>query len=168
MLVQTLFLCIGITYLSLLLSDLFISNLLSSNNALVFQLGQNLSIIPKFMLLETKNFTYLTSIENKDFRSKTFNYSYLYQSTEHTYLTSFLQKFPLLPFLGHKNIRIMVLFFSITLFSCISDLFSYRSDLSSSCTKLRRSSRILHAKAQIYAQSLLSFMMNLCTELLLL
>ena len=78
MLVQTFFLCIGIIYLSLFLSDLFISNFLSSNNALVFRLGQNLSSIPKFILQKQNISTYLTSIEHKAFISKTFNYSYLF------------------------------------------------------------------------------------------
>jgi hypothetical protein len=62
------------TYISLFLSDLFISNILSSNCALVFRLGQNLSYIPRSILSKQK-----------------FHLSYLSQSTNIQYLTSFLQ-----------------------------------------------------------------------------
>jgi hypothetical protein len=53
LLVQKFFLCIGITYLSLVLSNLFRSTL-SSNCTLAFRLGQNLSNIPRFMLSKQK------------------------------------------------------------------------------------------------------------------
>jgi hypothetical protein len=47
LLVSDSFLCIGITYVSLFLLDLFISNLISSSCTLVFRLGKNLSSIPR-------------------------------------------------------------------------------------------------------------------------
>jgi hypothetical protein len=53
LLVQQIFLCIGITYLSSFLLALLRSTL-SSNYALAFRLGQNLLNIPKFMLLKHK------------------------------------------------------------------------------------------------------------------
>jgi hypothetical protein len=68
LLVQKFFLCIGITYLSLFLSDLFISNLLSSSCALVFRLGQNLSNIPRSILSKKIFFTYLTFIRAQSFK----------------------------------------------------------------------------------------------------
>jgi hypothetical protein len=52
LLVHTFFLCIGLTYLSLFLSDLLISSLLSYISALVFKLGHNLSNIPRSILVK--------------------------------------------------------------------------------------------------------------------
>jgi hypothetical protein len=91
LLVQTFFLCIGITYLSLFLLDLLISNLLFSSYALVFKLGQNLSNIPRSIFLKQKFPLILLSVENKASRYKTFHYSYLFQRKKHSDLTSFLQ-----------------------------------------------------------------------------
>jgi hypothetical protein len=68
LLVQKFFLCIGITYLSLILSDLFISHLLSSWCALVFRLERNLSIIPRSILSKQKFPLILPLSENKDLR----------------------------------------------------------------------------------------------------
>ena len=67
------------TYLSLFLSNLFRSNI-SSNCALVFRLGQNLSNIPRFILSKQKFPLILPLSEHKDLRS------YLFSS----YLISFL------------------------------------------------------------------------------
>jgi hypothetical protein len=53
LLVQKFFLCIGITYFSLFLSNLFISTL-SYNYTLAFRLGQNLSNITRFILPKQK------------------------------------------------------------------------------------------------------------------
>jgi hypothetical protein len=111
LLVQTFFLCIGITYLSLFLSDLLISNLLSSINYLVFKIRQNLSNIPKSILLKQKFSLILllqsTKISNLElFNILTFikaqslqilpllirnSHFYLSQSTKLSNLTSFLQ-----------------------------------------------------------------------------
>jgi hypothetical protein len=72
LLVQKFFLCIGITYLSLSLSNLFRSTL-SSNCALVFRLGQNLSNIPRFILSKQKIPLMLPLLEHKAFRSYLFS-----------------------------------------------------------------------------------------------
>jgi hypothetical protein len=73
LLVQKFFLCIGITYLSLFLSDLFKSNLLSSICTLVFRLGQNLSNIPK-SILSKKQFPLILPLpEHKSLRSYLFS-----------------------------------------------------------------------------------------------
>ena len=53
LLVQKFFLCIGITYLSLFLSNLFRSTH-TSIYTLAFRLGNNLSNIPRFMLSKQK------------------------------------------------------------------------------------------------------------------
>jgi hypothetical protein len=73
LLVQKFFLCIGITYLSLFLSDLFISYLLSSNCALAFKLGQNLSNIPRSILSKQTFPLILPLSEHKDLRSYLFS-----------------------------------------------------------------------------------------------
>jgi hypothetical protein len=86
LLVQTFFLCIGITYLSLFLSDLFISNLLSSNCALVFRLGQNLSNIPRFILSKQKFSLILPFSEHKA------SISYLFSSDQTSLLSIELHK----------------------------------------------------------------------------
>jgi hypothetical protein len=91
LLVQKFFLCIGITYLSLFLSDLFISYLLSSSCALVFRLGQIYQI-------------YLDPF----FRNKNFHLSYLYQSTK--ILRSYLFSSDQTSLLGtelHKSSRVL-------------------------------------------------------------
>jgi hypothetical protein len=108
---------------------------------------------------ETKISTYLTSIEHTTSRSRTFNYSYLYQSTKLVDLTYFNRTFSLLPFLEHKASR-----------SCFfpSDMTSFlHIEILSFGTELYKSSRILHTRAQIYTQRFHNFMMNLCTKLLL-
>jgi hypothetical protein len=76
LLVQKSFLCIGITYLSLFLSGLFISNLLSSSCALVFRLGKNLSSIPRSILSKQKFPLILPLLEHKALISYLFS-SYL-------------------------------------------------------------------------------------------
>jgi hypothetical protein len=110
LLFQTFFLCIGITYLSLLLLDLLISNLLSSISALVFKLGQNLSIIRRSILLkqkfplilllqstdlsDLKHFTILTFIRAQSFHILPLliknSHFYLSQRTKLSVLTCFL------------------------------------------------------------------------------
>jgi hypothetical protein len=80
------FLCIGITYLSLFLSDLFISYLLSSSCALVFRLGQNLSNIPRSILSKQKFPLILPLSEHKALRS------YLFSSDQTSLLSTELHK----------------------------------------------------------------------------
>jgi len=72
LLVQKLFLSIGITYLSLFLSKLFRS-ILSSNCDLVFRLGQNLSNIPRFILSKQTFPLILPLSEHKYLRSYLFS-----------------------------------------------------------------------------------------------
>jgi hypothetical protein len=79
LLVQKFFLCIGITYLSIFLSDLFISHLLSSSCALVFRLGKNMSNIPRSILSKQKFPLILTLSEHQAL------ISYLF-SSDHTSL----------------------------------------------------------------------------------
>jgi hypothetical protein len=81
----------GITYISLFLSDLLISNLVSSICALFFRLGIFLSNITRSIFLKQKFLLVLVSTEHKASRYKTFHYSYLCQSTRLQDLTSFLQ-----------------------------------------------------------------------------
>ena len=70
LLVQKLFLCIGITYFSLFLSNLFRSTL---SCALVFRLGQNLSNIPRFIFPKKKFPLILPLPEHKALRSYIFS-----------------------------------------------------------------------------------------------
>jgi hypothetical protein len=86
LLVQQLCLCIGITYLSLFLSDLFISYLLSSSYALVFRLGPNLSNIPRSILSKQKFPLILPLSEHKDLRS------YLFPSDQTSLLSTNIHK----------------------------------------------------------------------------
>jgi hypothetical protein len=85
LLVQQLFLCIGITYLSLVLSDLFISNLISSSCALVFRLGQNLSNIPR-SILSKQNFSLILPLS----KHKALIY-YLFSSDRASFLSTELR-----------------------------------------------------------------------------
>jgi hypothetical protein len=70
-----------------------------------FQTRTNFIKHTEIHTLETKISTYLTSTKHKASKSKSFNYSYLYQSIELAGLTSFNQKFSLLPFLENKASR---------------------------------------------------------------
>jgi hypothetical protein len=86
LLVQTFFLCIGITYISLFLSDILTSNLLSSNYALVFKLGQNLSNIPRSII---SKHTFSLIIPFSEHKS---SISYLFSSDQTSLLNTELHK----------------------------------------------------------------------------
>jgi hypothetical protein len=70
--VQKFFICIEITYLPLFLSNLFRSNLLSSNGDQVLRLGPNLLNIPISILSKKKFPLFLPLSEHKDLISYLF------------------------------------------------------------------------------------------------
>ena len=107
MLVQKSFLCIRITYISQFLSNLLISNILSSNYALVSRLGQNLSNVPRSVLSKQKFPLILPLSTHKDFKYYLFNkkISLILPLSEHKAFRSYLFSLDLPPFLAQNFVN---------------------------------------------------------------